>query len=412
MPHSTTQHDWNEEPSNDEMNTSDSIKTAEAGNASLEEITAMATSDGGGAAYGEETTAALSKEGLTAAIKDKVVEKLVDSGWVPHWLLRKGIQREFRLRAREIATASREAAMARKMTFVEELRQSEIAVHTDAANKQHYEVATGVMAAALGPRMKYSCCLFENGDETLAEAEDKMLASYVDKMGFRDGMSLIDIGCGWGAAVLYFAERFPGSRIVGFSNSRTQREYILARAAEKGLTNVTVHTGDAVTADLGEGLYDRMLSCEMFEHLKNYDGMMAKAARALKPGGQFLLHIFCHRDTPYHFADGWMSTHFFTGGTMPSADLMLYFQPRDLKVAKQWWIHGRHYNRTIEAWLANFVANKEKVWPHLAEMYGEENAAVWFNRWQVYYLACAEMFLFGDGDTYGVTHLLFEKTRD
>ncbi|GAB1314327.1 Lipid biosynthetic process [Madurella fahalii] len=379
---------------------------------SQEETTTMASSSG--SVYGTDTSASLAKNignGLTV-YTEKLTERLIDGGWLPHFVLRMGIRREFRLRAQEIATPNFEAAMACKMEFIEELRGSKIAIHTDAANQQHYEVTTGVMAAALGPRMKYSCCLFETGKETLAEAEDKMLDSYVDKMGFQDGMSLIDIGCGWGAAVLYFAERFPNSRVVGFSNSRTQREYILKEAERKGIENVTVFTGDAVTVDLGENLYDRMISCEMFEHLKNYDGMMIKAARALKPGGQFLLHIFCHKDTPYHFAQGWMSTHFFTGGTMPSADLMLYFQQRDLKIAKHWWIHGRHYNQTIEAWLANFVANKERVWPHLIEMYGEENAAVWFNRWQVYYLACAEMFVSGDGDTYGVTHLLFEKTEN
>lgn len=341
--------------------------------------------------------------------EDWLVERAIDEGLLPHAVLRRGIQREFRRRAEEIGSPTFDEAFARKMRFIEDLRKSEIAVHTEAANAQHYEVLPGIMGAALGPRMKYSCCLFETGGETLAEAEEKMLASYVDKLEFKDGMSLIDIGCGWGAAVLYFAERFPKSTVVGFSNSARQQEYIGQKARDKGLTNLMVFKADAVTVHMGENLYDRMISCEMFEHLKNYDLMMAKVARVLKPGGKFLLHIFCHRDTPYHFSDGWMSKHFFTGGTMPSADLMLYFQRGDLKIEKHWWLRGCHYNRTIECWLANFIANKEAVWPHLIEMYGEENAAVWFNRWQVYFLACAEMFKFGGGDVYGVTHLLFKK---
>ena len=322
-----------------------------------------------------------------------------------------GIQRQFSQRAREIASPSFAKAFAHKMAFIEDLRKSEIAIHTDTANRQQYELPAGLMAAALGPRMKYSCSLFETGKETLAEAEDAMLASYVDKLDFRDGMSMLDLGCGWGAAVLYFAERFPNSRIVGFSNSRTQREHILHLAAAKNLTNIHAITGDAVTADLGAARYDRVLSCEMFEHLKNYDGIMAKTARVLRPGGRFLLHVFCHRDTPYHFSDGWMAKHFFSGGTMPSADLMLYFARADLRVAGHWWLPGRHYNRTIEAWLANFLRNKEAVWPSLVAVYGEEMTGVWFNRWQVYYLACAEMFVSGGGDAYGVTHYLFDKAE-
>lgn len=340
-------------------------------------------------------------------------EKLIDGGYLPHFIIRLAAQYQFRQRAREIRSPNFSQAHARKMAFIEELHQSKIAIHTDTANQQHYDVAPGVMAAALGPRMKYSCCLFPAGTETLAEAETAMLASYATKLSFTDGMSLLDIGCGWGAAVLYFASRFPSSPITGFTNSQRQRTYILTLASSLNLSNITIHTGDIVTADLGTALYDRLLSCEMFEHCKNYDLLMAKTSRALRPGGQFLLHVFCHRDTPYHFADGWMARHFFTGGTMPSADLMLYFQQGDLKVRRHWWIEGRHYNRTIECWLRNFVANREGPWPGLCETYGgEEEARVWFRRWQVYYLACAEMFVSGGGDTYGVTHYLFEKTKE
>ncbi|KAL2021191.1 hypothetical protein VTK56DRAFT_7378 [Thermocarpiscus australiensis] len=348
---------------------------------------------------------------MCARAKDALIERALDNGWLPHFVIRLGIQAELYQRAIAIARPTLQAAFDRKMAFIEELRRSPIAIHTDAANRQRYEVATGVMQAALGPRMKYSCCFFETGQETLAEAENKMLGTYVAKLGFEDGMSLLDLGCGWGDAVFFFAERFPRSMIVGFTNSRTQEEYILQRAQQFGFRNIEVIKGDVATDNIGDDEYDRIISVELFEHLKNYDRMMAKVSKALRPGGKFLLQMFCHRDAPYHVSEGWIATYFFTGGTMPSADLLLYFQQEDLTVRKQWWIPGRNYNRTIESWLANFIANKSRVWPHLVDMYGEDKAGVWFNRWQVHYLAWAELFISWDGEKYGVTHLLFKKKK-
>ncbi|KAL8376390.1 hypothetical protein RB595_007464 [Gaeumannomyces hyphopodioides] len=333
---------------------------------------------------------------------------ILDGGYLPHAVIRVGIRRQLADRLASLRTGSAAADCERKMGFIARLRSRAIAVETAAANAQHYEVGTGVLAACLGPRMKYSSCLYPKGGETLAQAEIAMLRTYVEKAGLADGMEILDLGCGWGSGALYFAEVLPGARVTAFSNSRTQKEYIDAKAAEKGLTNLTVITGDVADYEFEHGKFDRVVSVEMFEHMKNYELLMAKISRALKPGGKLFVHIFAHRDSPYDYEEGWMTTHFFTGGTMPSADLLLYFQ-QHLKIERQWWVNGSHYSRTCEDWLAKMVVNKKEIWPHLCETYGDKDAATWYNRWQVFYMACSELFAYEGGDTWGVTHYLFEK---
>jgi cyclopropane fatty-acyl-phospholipid synthase-like methyltransferase len=234
----------------------------------------------------------------------------------------------------------------------------------------------------------------------------------------------------------------PNSSITAFSNSKTQKQYIDEQAKQKGLSNLKVITGDVVDYEFEPSYFDRVVSIEvgcfyqlllalltiykLFEHMKNYELLMAKMARALKSGGKLFVHIFTHKTTPYDFEDGWMTTHFFTGGTMPSADLLLYFQ-KDLKLREQWWISGMNYAKTCEVrmnshdatltlaycdmqdWLSKMVASKQEIWPHLEETYGKEGVTTWYNRWQIFYMACAELFAFEGGDTWGVSHYLFEK---
>jgi cyclopropane fatty-acyl-phospholipid synthase-like methyltransferase len=214
--------------------------------------------------------------------------------------------------------------------------------------------------------------------------------------------------CGWGSASLYMAEMFPNSKITGFSNSRTQKEYIDSVAASKGLKNLTIITGDVVDYEFQPEAYDRVISIELFEHMKNYQLLLRKVGSALKPGGKLFVHIFAHCTTPYDFEEGWMTEHFFTGGTMPSADLLLYFQD-DLRVKNQWWVSGMHYSKTCEDWLVTMLKNKESIWKGLVETYGEEGALTWWNRWQVFHMACSELFRWNGGDTWGVSHYLFEK---
>lgn len=192
--------------------------------------------------------------------------------------------------------------------------------------------------------------------------------------------------CGWGSLSLYLAEIFPNSQITAFSNSRTQKEFIDSQASASNLTNLTVITGDIATevftSTPHESAYDRVLSIELFEHMKNYELLMSKISTLLKPRGKLFVHLFAHKSTPYDFESGWMTQHFFTGGTMPSADLLLYFQ-RDLALQTQWWVNGKHYAKTCEDWYSKMTAAKDEIWPHLIETYGAEGVGKWFHRWQV-----------------------------
>ncbi|KAK3715395.1 hypothetical protein LTR37_007123 [Vermiconidia calcicola] len=300
------------------------------------------------------------------------------------------------------------------MRYVDLLRSRPIAIETAAANEQHYEVGTGVLTNMLGPRMKYSCCLYPKGTETLAQAEMAMLGLYVERAELRDGMRIFDLGCGWGSLSLYLAEIFPNSQVTAFSNSRTQKEYIDSQAQLKNLKNLDVVTGDIATYDFTstelEGAFDRVLSIELFEHMKNYQLLMAKVNTLLKPQGKLFVHIFAHKNSPYDFESGWMTEHFFTGGTMPSADLLLYFQEH-LALQTQWWVSGKHYAKTCEDWLSLMSAKtqREAMWPHLESTYGKDQTWKWFYRWQVFYLACAELFAYNGGEEWGVCHYLFVK---
>lgn len=336
---------------------------------------------------------------------------ILDGGYLPQAVIRIGIRRQLRDRIEMIKSTSLEEAYKRKMNYVDLLRSRPIAIETATANEQHYEVGTGVLEACLGPRMKYSSCLYPKGGETLAQAEIAMLETYVEKAQLKDGMSILDLGCGWGSGALYYAEVLPNSKITAFSNSRTQKIFIDSKAKEKGLKNLTVITGNVVDYEFERESFDRVVSIELFEHMKNYELLMAKISRALKPSGKLFVHIFNHKTTPYDFEEGWMSTHFFSGGTMPSADLLLYFQ-LDLKLETQWWVSGKHYAKTCEDWLFKMTASKKEIWPHLTETYGEKNTAMWYYRWQIFYMACAELFAFEGGDTWGVSHYLFEKPAE
>jgi cyclopropane-fatty-acyl-phospholipid synthase len=163
-----------------------------------------------------------------------------------------------------------------------------------------------------------------------------------------------------------------------------------------------------------QGAFDRVVSVEMFEHLRNWRAMFARVAAWLKPDGQFFMHVFCHRSVPYAFEDladsDWMSRHFFSGGMMPSDELAARLQGR-LRLVSRWRWDGRHYERTANAWLANMDAKRATLWPVLERTYGAHDAALWWNRWRIFFMACAELFGYREGQEWWVGHYLFERSN-
>ena len=339
---------------------------------------------------------------------------LCEQGYIPDTLARAGMRSLMRRRLADEANHDGEVRSQRYNRFLDELRASPIAVETRAANEQHYEVPAEFFHLHLGPRLKYSCCLYPTGRETLGQAGEAMLALYAERAGLRDGMRILDLGCGWGSLSLWLAEKYPNSRIVGLSNSHGQREFIQQRAVERGFGNLTILTGNVVdfdfpAQDVAAG-FDRVMSIEMFEHMKNYGLLLGKIARWLKPDGRLFVHIFAHRLLAYHFEvqgqSDWMSQHFFTGGTMPSENLLLNFQD-DLSLERQWWVGGQHYEKTSNQWLEGMDAQKDAIMNVLRAGYGEALAPVWFQRWRMFYMAVAELFGYAGGNEWGVAHYLF-----
>lgn len=337
---------------------------------------------------------------------------LCERGLIPDVLTRHGIRRLCAQRLRDEHLGDLERADARARALLAELRGSPIAIETAAANEQHYEVPTRFFELCLGKRLKYSSAYYPDGNENLDEAEEKMLALYGERGQLEDGMRILELGCGWGSLTLWMAERFPDSRITGVSNSRTQREHILAQAALRGLGNIEIITTDVNRLDLPADAFDRCVSIEMFEHMRNYDTLLGNIARWLKPGGKLFVHIFCHRTLLYPFEtqgeSNWMGRYFFTGGLMPSADTLLHFQDA-LRIEQRWLLSGQHYEKTANHWLENQDRHAAEVLRVLGEAYGAKDAAIWAQRWRMFWMACAELFGHAGGAEWGVAHYRFSK---
>ena len=335
-----------------------------------------------------------------------LVMEAVERGWVPDPLVRAGIRR---LLARKLADERRGGAGAiasRRDALLAALEDAAVALHADAANRQHYELPPGFFEAVLGPQLKYSCGLWSEGVRTLAESEEAMLALTAGRARLADGQRILELGCGWGSLSLWMARRFPGSRILAVSNSASQRRFIEARAAAQGLANLRVVTADMNAFEPGEA-FDRIVSVEMFEHMRNWPRLLERVGGWLAPEGRLFLHVFCHRETPYLFETGgrsdWMARHFFTGGLMPSEDLVARCA-RTLRVEEQWRVPGTHYARTCRAWLERQDAKRDELMPLFERTYGRGDAARWFERWRVFFLACEELFAFRGGSEWYVTH--------
>jgi cyclopropane-fatty-acyl-phospholipid synthase len=338
-----------------------------------------------------------------------MIDRLLEHDLLPDPLIRLGIRRLLRQRLREIAHPAPEAQVA---AFAAKLREMPIAINTAESKEQHYEVPTSFYQRCLGPNLKYSCAYFPTGKESLGEAETAMLALTAERARLADGLDILELGCGWGSLTLWMAARFPRARITAVSHSRTQREHILAEAERRGLGNVRVITCDMREFQAEPGAYDRVVSVEMFEHMKNWPRLLAAISTWLRPGGYFFAHVFTHSRFAYHFEarddSDWMSRYFFTGGMMPAHSLFPRFQD-ELRLVESWKVNGRHYARTAEHWLRNMDAARAEILPLFAETYGPEAARKWWSYWRIFFLACAELWAFREGEEWHVSHYLFQK---
>ena len=340
---------------------------------------------------------------------DKVIS-LIERGWIPDSLIRKGIRQLLRKRLSEERINFKTAHHIN--SFADTLCSRPIAVDTSMANDQHYELPSSFFNLILGKYNKYSSCYWGDGATSLDEAEESSLKITCERAALSDDMDILELGCGWGSLSLWMAEKYPNSRITSISNSNQQREFINGAAKLKNLNNLTVVTCDMNNFN-AETKFDRVVSVEMFEHMQNYERLMKNISSWLKPNGKLFVHIFCHQKFAYFFStegsDNWMGRYFFTGGLMPSEDLLLKFQ-KNLSLDKQWRWNGHHYKETSNAWLKNMDREKNNILPIFEQVYGRNERNTWFQRWRIFFMACTELFGYNRGNQWLVAHYLFKKS--
>lgn len=331
------------------------------------------------------------------------VDTLLEKDLLPDFVTRMGIKTLLKKRLKQEQFTDQKK-------LIEDLRNSPIAINTTDANEQHYEVPPAFFEIVLGPMLKYSSGYWFNDTLNLFESEENMLDITAERAGLIDGQMVLDLGCGWGSFSLYAAEKFPNSEIIAVSNSRTQKQFIDQRAEELNLNNLTVVTSD-VNDFAPQTKFDRIVSVEMFEHVRNYDALFKRIHHWLNPKGKLFVHIFAHKNCSYKFEgegnSDWMAKYFFSGGIMPGRDLLLNFS-KGFQLNKQWNINGNHYSKTLEAWLQRMDLNKEEIMKIFDECYGDESKKFW-SYWRIFFMACSETFAFKNGEEWGVSHYLFEK---
>ena len=330
---------------------------------------------------------------------------LAERRWLPDSLIRWGIRQQLKAHSERLLNDPKADA-----AWIEELGQGPIAVATQTSKEQHYEVPTDYFLNVLGPHLKYSACLWEPDTKNLAEAEQAMLSLSAKRAQLADGQSVLELGCGWGSFSLWMAKQYPKSQITAMSHSKTQKAHIDIEAEKRGLSNLQVITCD-INQFSTNTRYDRIVSIEMFEHLRNHRALFDHLADWLKPDGKVFVHIFTHFRSTYLFdvnhERDWMAEHFFTGGMMPSVEL-LPLSALTLVEDQRWTVDGKHYSKTLEAWLKKQDAAESTIYPLFEKTYGKD-AQLWLQRWRIFYLACSELFAYRSGNEWAVTHYLFSK---
>ncbi|KAL3655746.1 hypothetical protein CASFOL_000142 [Castilleja foliolosa] len=297
------------------------------------------------------------------------------------------------------------------LQFANSLKEMPIAIKTERPKSQHYEVPTSFFKLVLGKHLKYSCCYFSDKSSTVEDAEKAMLELYCERSQIKDGHSVLDVGCGWGSLSLHIAQKYPNCKITGICNSATQKAHIDDQCRAHEMQNVEIIVADISTFEM-EALYDRIFSIEMFEHMKNYQDLLKKISNWMKPDGLLFVHYFCHKTFAYHFEDvnddDWITRYFFTGGTMPSANLLLYFQD-DVSIVNHWLVNGKHYAQTSEEWLKRMDHNLSSIKPIMESTYGKDSAVKWTAYWRTFFISVAELFGYNNGEEWMVAHFLFKK---
>lgn len=343
------------------------------------------------------------------------IDDLLAKDIIPDALIRIGIRSRLKDTLKPYEKLDCEGRQAALMKHVRELKESPVAIATDEANEQHYELPTAFFRKVLGPHMKYSSGYWDPETTNIETSEARMLKLSCERAELENGHRILELGCGWGSLTLWMAKEYPDAEITAVSNSRTQKEYIDSQAAERGLTNIEVKTVNMISYEgEGESVFDRVVSVEMFEHMKNYEELLDRISRWLKPDGKLFVHIFTHREYAYHYEakdeSDWMARYFFTGGQMPSDDLLLYFQNK-LSIDDHWQVNGTHYQKTSEAWLTRMDEASDELKPLIAETYGEAEAKKWWVWWRCFFMACAELWGFQGGDEWIVSHYRFTNSK-
>ena len=339
----------------------------------------------------------------------KLIE-LAEKGIIPDYFIRQGIIRNCENRLKNENVSNTEKVSLKKQIWIEQMKESPIALVPEKANEQHYEVPPAFFENVLGKHLKYSSGYWPDGVNSLDESEESMLELSFERAQLADGDSILELGCGWGSLTCYMASKLPNSKITAVSNSKDQKEHILNRCKNQGLDNIEVITADMNDFET-ENKYDRVVSIEMFEHMRNYKKLLSKISSWLNDDGKLFIHIFTHQSVVYPFENqgeaDWMAREFFSGGMMPSHDLLLHFQD-DLIIDDVWSMLGTHYEKTSLAWVNKMDANKDSIMKIFLKTYGDD-AKLWFQRWRIFFMSCEKLFGYNNGSEWGVSHYRFNK---